>query len=300
LDKPRAHAISAILSRVASNTKHTTTDHLAATAPSACHRRSTATMLPSFLSCVASPLLTTACTPTASSQQAAAAAPPLQSLRLPPQPGNNYRPVATTLVAAAAAGLLLLSPATAPSRAEAEFTVYYGTAASAANYGGYGGNASKKDTAEYVYDVPEGWKERLVSKVEKGTNGTDSEFFNPRKRAEKEYLTFLSGIRALAPLSAVLDNLALSDVGLLDQISSADDVRSAERADGAGQVYYEYEVAGASAHSLISVTCARNKLYAHFVTAPNAEWSRDEAMLRRLHESFKTIQPGAPPPATET
>jgi len=256
-------------------------------------------MFPSLLSRVASPLLTTACTSTASSQQQAATPHP-QALRLPPQPGNKYKPVATTLAAAAAAGLLLLSPAPAPSRADPEFTVYYGTAASAANYGGYGGNASKKDTAEYVYDVPEGWKERLVSKVEKGTNGTDSEFFNPRKRTEKEYLTFLSGIRALAPLSAVLDNLALSDVGLQDQIATADDVRSAERADGAGQVYYEYEVAGAGAHSLISVTCARNKLYAHFVTAPNAEWSRDEAMLRRLHESFKTIQPGAPPPATET
>ena len=49
------------------------------------------------------------------------------------------------------------------------YEVYYGTAASAANYGGYGGNSNKKASAEYVYDVPEGWKERLVSKVEKGT-----------------------------------------------------------------------------------------------------------------------------------
>jgi len=240
------------------------------------------------------PLLAAASTSTAASPPPG----PPQALRVPPP--SSKPPLATALVAAAAAGLLLLSPAPAPSRADPEFTVYYGTAASAANYGGYGGNASKKDTAEYVYDVPEGWKERLVSKVEKGTNGTDSEFFNPRKRSEKEYLTFLPGIRALAPLGAVLDNLALSDVGLLDQIASADDVTSAERTDGAGQVYYEYEVTGAGAHSLISVTCARNKLYAHFVTAPNAEWGRDEAVLRRLHQSFRTIQPGAPPPATES
>jgi len=253
-------------------------------------------MFPSLLLSRApsSPLLAAASTSTAASPPAG----PPQALRLPPP--SKKPPLATALVAAAAAGLLLLSPAPAPSRADPEFTVYYGTAASAANYGGYGGNASKKDTAEYVYDVPEGWKERLVSKVEKGTNGTDSEFFNPRKRSEKEYLTFLPGIRALAPLGAVLDNLALSDVGLQDQIASADEVTSAERADGAGQVYYEYEVAGAGAHSLISVTCARNKLYAHFVTAPSAEWGRDEAVLRRLHESFMTIQPGAPPPATES
>ncbi|XP_062192778.1 thylakoid lumenal 19 kDa protein, chloroplastic-like [Phragmites australis] len=243
------------------------------------------TMLASLLS--SSPLLSTASTSTISSHQP----PPPQALRLQP------KPFTTTLVAAAAAGLLLLSPAPAPSHADPEFSVYYGTAASAANYGGYGGNASKKDAAEYVYEIPEGWKERLVSKVEKGTNGTDSEFFNPRKRSEKEYLTYLAGIRALAPLNAVLDNLALSDVGLQDQIASADGVRSAERTDGGGQLYYDYEIAGAGAHSLISVTCARNKLYAHFVTAPNAEWGRDEAMLRRLHQSFTTVDPTAPPAA---
>ncbi|CAO2207200.1 unnamed protein product [Urochloa humidicola] len=251
-------------------------------------------MFPSLLSRLPSHLLTAA--PTTSSPPPT----PPQTLRLPP---STKPPLATTLVAAAAAaGLLLLSPTPPPTLADPEFTVYYGTAASAANYGGYGGNASKKDTAEYVYDVPSGWKERLVSKVEKGTNGTDSEFFNPRKRSEKEYVAFLPGIRALAPLSAVLDNLALSDVVLQDQIATAEDVRAAERRgeEGGGQVYYEYEVAGAGAHSLISVTCARNKLYAHFVTAPNAEWGRDEAMLRRLHESFRTIQPGAPPPATES
>ncbi|KQJ98897.1 thylakoid lumenal 19 kDa protein, chloroplastic [Brachypodium distachyon] len=205
-------------------------------------------------------------------------------------------PFPATLAATAAAGLLLLSPLTPPpSHAAAadpdpsSFKVYYGTAASAANYGGYGGNASKKDAAEYVYDVPGTWKERLVSKVEKGTNGTDSEFYNPRKRSEREYLTFLSGFRALAPIGAVLDNLALSDVGLQDQISTADEVRSTEERKEDGQVYYEYEVAGAGAHSLISVTCARNKLYAHFVTAPNPEWGRDEEVLRRLHQSFKTV-----------
>ncbi|CAO2162831.1 unnamed protein product [Urochloa humidicola] len=251
-------------------------------------------MFPSLLSRLPSPPFTTASTPTTTASPPPPTPP--HTLRLPP----TNKPLATTLVAAAAAaGLLLLTPSPSPTHADPEFTVYYGTAASAANYGGYGGNASKKDTAEYVYDVPTGWKECLVSKVEKGTNGTDSEFFNPRKRTEKEYVAFLPGIRALAPISAVLDNLALSDVVLQDQIATADAVRASER-DGGGQVYYEYEVEGAGAHSLISVTCARNKLYAHFVTAPNAEWGRDEAVLRRLHESFRTIQPGAPPPATES
>lgn len=91
----------------------------------------------------------------------------------------------------------------------------------------------------------------------------------------------------------MLNNLALSDVGLQDQIASADGVKSNQRKDDSGQVYYEYEIAGAGSHSLISVTCAKNKLYAHFVTAPNTEWNRDEVTLRQMHESFKTVNPAA-------
>ncbi|XAR63432.1 hypothetical protein NMG60_11023367 [Bertholletia excelsa] len=217
-----------------------------------------------------------------STTAATAKAPSPPSLPLPPS-----KPLAATLTATLAAATLLSSPLS--SLADSTYRIYYGTAASAANYGGYGGNASKQDTAEYVYDVPEGWKERLVSKVEKGTNGTDSEFYNPKKRSEREYLTSLAGFRQLAPKDTVLNNLALSDVELQDLIAGANSVRSEERKDESGQVYYVYEVDGVGAHSLISVTCAKNKLYAHFVNAPTPEWNRDQAMLRHIHESFKTV-----------
>ncbi|KGN45140.1 thylakoid lumenal 19 kDa protein, chloroplastic [Cucumis sativus] len=204
----------------------------------------------------------------------------------PPLSSTAPISIAATAIAVAA----ILSTAT-PSLADtgAAFNVYYGTAASAANYGGLGGNANKKDTAEYIYDVPEGWKERLVSKVEKGTNGTDSEFYNPKKRSEKEYLTFLAGIRQLGPKDVILNNLALSDVNLQDQIASAESFLAEEKKDENGQVYYVYEIDGAGTHSLISVTCAKNKLYAHFVNAPTPEWNRDQDMLRHVHDSFKTV-----------
>jgi hypothetical protein len=66
-------------------------------------------------------------------------------------------------------------------------------------------------------------------KVEKGTNGTDSDLFDPKKRTERVYLTFLAGFQFLAPFDAVLNNLALSDVSLQDQIASADGVKCSER-----------------------------------------------------------------------
>ncbi|KAK9266415.1 hypothetical protein L1049_025341 [Liquidambar formosana] len=205
-------------------------------------------------------------------------------------PASKPPPTTLTLTLTTAAVAAILST-TPPSLADSPTTynIYYGTAASAANYGGYGGNSSKKESAEYIYEVPNGWKERLVSKVEKGTNGTDSEFYNPKKKSEKEYLTFLSGFPQLAPKDVVLNNLALSDVDLQDLIASADGVVSEEKKDEKGQVYYVYEVDGAGAHSLISVTCAKNKLYAHFVNAPTPEWNRDQDTLRHIHESFKTV-----------
>lgn len=202
---------------------------------------------------------------------------------------SSKPPLTAALTAAAIATVLTTTPLPSLADSSTNYQVYYGTASSAANYGGYGGNSSKKDSAEYVYDVPEGWKERLVSKVEKGTNGTDSEFFNPKKKSEKEYLTFLAGFRQLAPKDAVLNNLALSDVELQDLIANADSLTSEEKKDENGQIYYVYEIDGSGSHSLISVTCAKNKLYAHFVNAPTPEWNRDKEILRHVHESFKTV-----------
>ncbi|CDP07760.1 unnamed protein product [Coffea canephora] len=217
--------------------------------------------------------------------------PPSKSQLTIPPPKTALTNLTTTLTATALA-TTILTTSTPPSLAAvspSNYFIYYGTAASAANYGGYGGNSDKKASAEYIYDVPDGWKERLVSKVEKGTNGTDSEFYNPKKKQEKEYLTYLAGFRQLAPKDAVLNNLALSDVSLQDLIASADSVTSTERQDANGQVYYDYEIEGIGAHSLISVTCANNKLYAHFVNAPAPEWNRDQDALRHLHQSFKTV-----------
>eukprot|EP00850_Spirogloea_muscicola_P016903 SM000141S00847 [mRNA] locus=s141:48956:50459:- [translate_table: standard] len=188
----------------------------------------------------------------------------------------------------AAAAAVLFADLGASGSAVEGYETYYGTAASASSYGGYGGNASKRDSAEYVYDVPAGWKERNISKVEKGTNGTDSEFFNPSKKREKTYLTYLAGFRKLPPQENVLNNLALSDVNLQDQIGEAENINSTQRTADNGQVYYDFEIDSPVAHNLIAVTCTNNKLYAHFVMAPNVEWGKDKAMLQHIHESFQT------------
>jgi hypothetical protein len=62
-------------------------------------------------------------------------------------------------VALGAAAMVLLSNGASnlalADDSASEFQTYYGTAASASSYGGYGGNANKKDSAEYIFDVPQ-------------------------------------------------------------------------------------------------------------------------------------------------
>ncbi|GBG77496.1 hypothetical protein CBR_g23941 [Chara braunii] len=194
---------------------------------------------------------------------------------------------------AAGAKGVFLSMAMAAEDAEAadptSFRVYFGNAAAAASYGGYGGNASKQSEAEYTYKVPATWKEHVVSKIEKGTNGTDSEFYNPKKRSEKVYLTYLGGVPKLGPKEAILNNLALSDVSLQDALAEAEEISTGERTDAQGQVYYDYEFSTAGEHSLITVTCKRNKLYSLFVRSPEKDFKRDESMLREIWSSFSTV-----------
>ena len=62
---------------------------------------------------------------------------------------------AVALVLLSNAGPSPLALAAAVEPGTSEFQTYYGTAASASSYGGYGGNANKKDSAEYVFDVPQ-------------------------------------------------------------------------------------------------------------------------------------------------
>eukprot|EP00898_Chlorokybus_atmophyticus_P005830 jgi/Chlat1/6248/Chrsp44S00452 len=191
---------------------------------------------------------------------------------------------ACTLAVAAAVS----NQTTLPAKADDGYFTFYGQAAGPASYGGYGGT-ERREGARYTYDVPEAWKARAISKVEKGTNGTDSEFFNPKKKDEKVYVTSLAGVGRLNNINNTLQDLALSDVRLQDFLGSADNVASSEDRNGS-QLYYRYDISSAVGHALINVTSVSGKIYAHFVLAPPKEWVRDEAALRRISASFKTTQ----------
>ncbi|GJP76408.1 hypothetical protein CLOP_g6858 [Closterium sp. NIES-67] len=168
----------------------------------------------------------------------------------------------------------LLCGSVGPAFADVELKTYYGTAASASSYGGYGGNASKQATAEYIYGVPEDWKERAISKVEKGTNGTDSEFYWPKNRNVKTYVTFLAGFRRLPPQENVLGDIALSDVNLQDLILSADEIKKEQHRDpdstSCTTTLRSTALWGSPHYSHMR----QEQALRHFVNAPDKFWKR--------------------------
>jgi hypothetical protein len=87
---------------------------------------------------------------------------PLLSIPTTLTPRPQFKPQITHLfdsnsksLSTNTASLLLISTTptipTAFAADQSNLRIYYGIAASAANYGGYGGKSSKKDSAEYVY-----------------------------------------------------------------------------------------------------------------------------------------------------
>ena len=73
----------------------------------------------------------------------------------------------------------------------------YGEATTSSSYGGYGGNENNFDKFKYYYDIPVGWTQDTVNKVEKSTNGTDTRWSNPKLNSEKVYCVTLTGYNRL-------------------------------------------------------------------------------------------------------
>lgn len=64
-----------------------------------------------------------------------------------------------------------------------------------------------------------------------------------------------------------------------DLLAAADSTKFEEKTVE-GRVYYDFEIDSSIGHALISVTSAKNKLYAHFVNAPPADWSRSVTSVK--------------------
>ena len=163
---------------------------------------------------------------------------------------------------------------------------FYGEATSSSSYGGYGGNENNFDKFKYYYDVPQGWEQDTVNKVEKSTNGTDNRWKSKKNKDAKVYSITLAGYGKLKDdREAIISDLALSDYNLQDAIIGADSFVTKDR-DVDGQTYVDYDLVGFYGNIFASITVYGGRLYSVFAFVPEGE---SVEAGRRMRDSFATI-----------
>ena len=173
-----------------------------------------------------------------------------------------------------------------PQPLDAGWLRFYGEATSSSSYGGYGGNENNFDKFKYYYDVPEGWEQDTVNKVEKSTNGTDNRWKSKKNKDAKVYSITLAGYGKLKEdREAIISDLALSDYNLQDAIIGADSFVTKDR-DVNGQTYVDYDLVGFYGNIFASITVYGGRLYSVFAFVPEGE---SVEAGRRMRDSFATI-----------
>ena len=163
---------------------------------------------------------------------------------------------------------------------------FYGEATSSSSYGGYGGNENNFDKFKYYYDVPQGWEQDTVNKVEKSTNGTDNRWKSKKNKDAKVYSITLAGSgKWKEDREALISDLALSDYNLQDAIIGADSFVTKDR-DVDGQTYVDYDLVGFYGNIFASITVYGGRLYSVFAFVPEGE---SVEAGRRMRDSFATI-----------
>lgn len=92
----------------------------------------------------------------------------------------------------------------------------------------------------------------------------------------------------LTDLDQTFQSFVGADYDLQDAVGSAEEIKSASR-DEAGQQFYDYVVEGSEAVYMASITVAYGKVFALFVSTPARQYKANEATMRAMIQSFRTI-----------
>ncbi|EFN59699.1 hypothetical protein CHLNCDRAFT_49502 [Chlorella variabilis] len=186
-----------------------------------------------------------------------------------------------------------MGSAAAPLSAEVE--TFYGLATPPTSYGGYGGTSqSRQEDAKYIFQYPAGWKSEIINKRDKGTQGVDCRIYNPANKLQQVFVITLGRAGEdnrsfrITNVDATLEGFAGADYDMLDALGDAV-MRKDEFREVDGQQYFDVEFASPSQHYLSSITVNAGKVYAMFVKSPEKIFAENEASLRAIRASFRTV-----------
>lgn len=162
---------------------------------------------------------------------------------------------------------------------------HFGRATSASSYGGYGGN---DDFYKYTFIYPESYKPTTVSKTMKATNGTDVRYADPNNKKNVVYAVSFAG-QSYASLKedrrSIVNDLALSDSGIQDALTFADDVVVGERIVDDVKIA-DFDIITGNEAIYLAVTCDGSRLYGLFVLGGSA--SPDDP-ARTIRNSLRAL-----------
>lgn len=169
---------------------------------------------------------------------------------------------------------------------------FYGKASPPASYGGYGGNATEIPKYSFLY--PQGWKQITINKVQKGTQGIDSKFIDPKNKNNLVFVIALaregenSQSFKLTDIESTFQGFVVADYQLQDAVMSASDIKRTERNVG-DQKFFDYVIKAPNVIYLSSITVDNGKVFAMFVKTSPRSFEEKEKMYRDMIDSFKTL-----------
>jgi len=191
-------------------------------------------------------------------------------------------------------GLLVLASAPAiPAYAEEELILFKGVASPPTSYGGYGGNA--EESFKYAFMVPSAWKSETVNKTEKGTQGVDCKFTNPKVKGMKAFVIALGRAGEDAKAFKITDvegtfaSFAGADYDIQDALTTADEVTTKTRDGENGDVFFEYDIDSPINHYQASISTKRGKIFALFIKTPGAAYNANKELTDTMLKSFTTL-----------
>ena len=122
----------------------------------------------------------------------------------------------------------------------------------------------------------------------KATNGTDVLFVNPASSKQKAYAVSFAG-QSYAVLKedrrSIVNDLALSDSGIQDALTFADEVVVGERVVD-GKIYADFDIVTGNEAIYLSVTCDGSRLYGLFVLGGSARADDPARVIRNSLQSL--------------
>jgi len=174
---------------------------------------------------------------------------------------------------------------------DAALDIFWGAANPPATYGGTA--STTKEFARYSFLYPEEWKEQIINKVEKGTNGTDCRLTGSPRTKEQIYIVVLQRLGEdlkgykVNDVEKALSGIAVADAKLQDALAQSE-TKTFVRREVDGQVFFDLDLNSISPFYITLTNDGAGRYFAAFITANAKGFAANKELYAKMRNSFRT------------